>query len=387
MGATPAVIAIILILIIVGAILLFFLFRGYSLNNSPNVQQYLAQFASPIRWGPESPTGTAPRNSCQQYTFPGVNTPGFAVPGTPSLDPSILNRLPPQAPGPCNDVDQIVAQQVTHTCMNSTGVTGAFNICFRYDGTTARPGETETYYSQLSCPTKQCAGALSLIGLNYFPQQHRYSCVTKSGTSLLVGPTCNIADMNELFRVTRINPGDKPSTLVAGQGQNGPLMQLYDRQSNQCFIPSSSVVSGQVGGTGPVVSANTVTLGPCTGVPGNGQPGMGYHWLAIPALVGSTGMTGPTGSSSISFATPQQIAYIGNVDISTIPLTSQSDVLNWLITNQVKTMGSINGLLALAPYGLGLQSPQTAQIITYPIFNIITSLPACAPGVTPCVPI
>jgi hypothetical protein len=231
---------------------------------------------------------------------------------------------------------------------------------------------------------------------------------------------CDPSQNSQLFRVTRINPGQNPAALQPGQGQNGFLAQILDRDTGLCLVPgnvsSSTIydpsylgVTGCTGAPETFVGTNVI-IGQCTG---GSSPG--YVWALLPSVPycgitgGCHGCTGcPPGqcrripgenrcsgcATCTGFentVTPQQIVYIGDLDLSQLPvgptgyqgLTGDSAVIKWLIDNNAKSLyygGTGTGLI-LRDIGIDStvcdQKPFTAQYMNLTTYNIITAESAC----------
>jgi hypothetical protein len=243
--------------LVTGAIFIIILAAAIGLgwwirNNFRSTPATPSPFSSVTVWGKPSPGPDPAKNSCQLYQFPTalVNIGGVptAIPGTPSLNPTVLNSLTGHVGNPiCLDSDQIIAQEVQHTCTAPVGVVnGSITRCFLIDGGVTGLGGTETYFTTTGCLNiPACAGQLSLVSINFqAPGVTGIFCLQQSGTggTITMAP-CNPSNPNQLFRVTRINPGQNPASLQPGQAQNGIIAQILDRNTGLCVVPGTGTSS------------------------------------------------------------------------------------------------------------------------------------------------
>lgn len=397
-------------------------------------------FSSVTVWGKPTPGPDPAKNSCQLYQFPtaladigGIST---AIPGTPTLNPTVLNRLSGHPVNPsCLDSDQIIAQEVQHTCTAPQGVVnGSITRCFLINGGTTGLGGSETYFTTAGCANiPACAGQLSLISVNFqAPGVTGIHCLQSQGIGQnIAAAPCNPSNPDQLFRVTRINPGQNPASLQPGQAQNGIITQILDRNTGLCVVPGTGTAStiydptyltpidSACTGSQQTLSGGNVILGPCTG---GSFPG--YVWALLPSVPycpltgGCPGCTGCIGchrvSGSIScagcagcggtspFPTPPQIIDIANINVSDIPigptgyhgLTGTSAIVQFLIDNKSEAMyygGAGTGLILL-PMGIDvsvcIEKPFTAQYLNLTAFNTLSQEEVClVEGTTNCVPL
>jgi len=396
-------------------------------------------YNSPIVWGTPIPGPNNNKNSCQLYTIPTIITQGSPqtlIPGTPTYNASILDNLTGNKEYPkCLDSDQILAQQLKHTCIAPNGVVdGAITRCLLLEGGNTGIGGSETFYSDEKCARshlpKACPGVLSFVSVNYqVPNNNAFRCILYDGlgASVLMEPCDPPVDINnQLFRVTRIDPGQNPQSLEPGQGQNGLIAQIYHRDSGLCLVAGTGSTSTTYDGSyvgcpdyTRVFTGPDVIMGECTG---GVYPG--YLWLMLPSIeyCGVTGgCPGCVGSSCFrcersnecnaqcsgyeSMITPPQIVYLGNLDITQIPLgstgyaglTGPSAVIKWLVDNNAQSLynGGSDNQLILLPIGLDTaistdicsgsteSSCETgdrayaAQYINTTLYNTISNLAVC----------
>lgn len=404
-------------------------------NNSNPTPGPPTKYSAPLVWGMPSPGPDPTKNFCQLYEFPtavvdigGVPT---AVPGAPTLNPDVLNTLQGQPTHPfCLDSDQIIAQQVQHTCQNPPQVTvsGAITRCFLISGGTTGLGGTETYYTTSGCLNiPQCAGQLSLVSVNFHaPTVPNIFCLQREGTGAnITMQPCNPANPAQLFRVTRVNPGQNPNSLQPGQGQNGLIAQILDRDSGLCVVPGTGTtttiydpnylapIDAECSGPSQVFTGTNVILGACTGETGGTGTFPGYVWALLPSVPycpatgGCTGCTGcigchrvpgsafcegcPACTGNAPLPTPPQIVYIGNLNLTEIPLgttgyaglTGNSAIVQWLIDNNAESMyfgGTGDGLI-LRDIGTDVtvceQQPFTAQYLNLITYNTLRAEEVC----------
>ena len=404
-------------------------------NNSHPAPAFPDAYSAPLGWGPLVPGPDAEKNFCQLYQFPtslldieGVET---VVPGNPTFNPLILRELSGTRGLPiCLDQDQIIARQVEHTCTAPLGVVdGAITLCDLIEGGSTGLGGSEVFYTNSGCPAiPSCVGELSLISINFQAPTNPIFCLQNNGTGadITMAP-CDPSLETQLFRVTRTNPGQNPNSIAPGQGQNGLLAQILDRERGLCVVPGTGTTSTVYdpdsipgcSGTemtipGPNVILGTCTVGSCTGTGTGthctGPEFPGYVWALLPSLpycTSQTGCAGCTGcptcirqpSSNVCsgcpgctglspMITPQQIVYVGDFDFSTFPsntpgmtgmtgmtgltgttgLTGPSAIVQWLVDNDAQSMyygGSGDGLI-LNDLGLDVTvCPQRAFVAQY----------------------
>lgn len=353
------------------------------------------EFTNPLVWSQPTPGPDPKKNTCQLYQFPSINLNGTIIPGTPTFDSNILNKLTGQLKYPmCLDTDQIIAQQLQHTCIAPRGVVdGSITRCFLMDGSIGKLGDKEIYYSNSQCfNVPPCPGRLSVVSLNFqAPGFSNIYCLQKNGlnANITMAP-CDPSNENQIFRVTRIDPGQNPNSLKQGEGQNGLFAQIFDRDTGLCVVPGNSTtttiydpsyihhVMSDCGGNPEVIQGTNLVLGPCKG---GIYPG--YVWALIPSVFycgepqGCKGCTGTctvkcqrrlgsnscypcpyTGTCEGSEALPtsQQIVYIGNLNLNNIPLGDKeyqglkgsSALIKWLLDNNAQSMffgGGGNGVI------------------------------------------
>lgn len=428
-------------------------------NNSIPTPAPPNTLSAPLVWSVPIPGPNPSKNTCQLYEFPtGVLRSGgvsIAVPGNPTFNALLLDHLQGVSTIPgCLDPDQILAQQVQHGCTAPIGVVdGAITRCFLIDGGTTGLGGSEVFYSNTNCLNiSACPGVLSLVSLNFqSPSNPDIFCIQDNGSGRnATMDFCTPINTNQLFRVTRTNPGQNPNSLKPGQGQNGLIAQILDRNTGLCLVAGHSTTSSiydptYSGCTGSqqTFSGTNVVMGPCTG---GIYPG--YLWALIPSIPycgvpgGCFGCTGcppsvcmrcPGGNScgdgssacnavvcsgtggschgNAITTTPPQIVYIGNLDITQAPigntgyagLTGTNALIKWLIDNKAESLyygGAGDGLI-LRQFGTDIAKTTAscslgdqgfvAQYMNLPAYNTISSLAVCLAegtlGTINCVPL
>jgi hypothetical protein len=279
------------------------------------------------------------------------------------------------------------------------------------------------YYTNSGCyKIPQCTGELSLVSINFqAPGVTGIYCLQSQGTgnNITMKP-CDPTNKNQLFRVTRVNPGQNPDSLQPGKGQNGIIAQILDRNTGLCVIPGNSTtttiynpnyltpIDSGCSGSSESISGQNVILGECTG-----GISPGFVWALLPSILycpfqnGCPGCTGCTGCTRVpgtfncsgcpgcdgveASPTPTQIVDISNIDINNIPLgpngydgvTGYSGVFKWLIDQNVNAMyyGGQESDLILNPIGQDYtvckQRPYVAQYINLTTYNIISNEEVC----------
>lgn len=409
---------------------------GWWLRNRSNPSsQSPPKYSAPLVWTNIRPGPNPSKNFCQLYDFPTVvldiNGVPTAIPGTPTFDAGILDQLSGMTALPrCLDTDQIVAQQLQHTCNTPPNVSLSdvdSTRCFLINGGLTGIGGTETYYSNSEClAIPSCAGELSLVSVNFQGPGPSGSndifCLQSQGTGQnIIMALCDPSNSDQLFRVTRINPGQNPNAIPPQQGQNGLIAQILHRETGQCVLAGTGTTSTlydpsyltpfNTSCTGPIesIAGRNVILGTCTG---GSFPG--YVWSLFPSISycgisggcsgcrgcldcerlpnsnvcgGCTGCTGFAGSP-----TPPQISYIGDLNINDIPvgptgysgLTGASAIFKWLIDNNTESLyygGTGDGLILRFPIGLDVtvceNKPYTAQYLNLVNYNTLRAEEVC----------
>jgi len=397
-------------------------------NHSHPTPHPPSPYQSPLVWGPPVPGPNSSKNYCQLYQFPTsilpINSVPTVFPGTPSFNPNTLNILHGSPVNrSCIDSDQILAQQVQHSCVQPNGTDNTISRCFLINGGTTGIGGSESYYTNSGCLNiPPCVGELSLVSINYqSPTVTGTYCLQSNGTGSNISISlCNPSNPSQLFRITRTNPGQNPNTIPPGQGQNGLLAQILDRNTNLCVVSGTGTTNIifdpnyihpiDFGCSGPSSSftGTNLVLGPCTG-------GLypGYVWALLPSIsycpliggcpgcIGCPGCKKVVGSSSCSgcigctgnspLITPPQITYVGNIDIANIPsgpsgyhgLTGPSAIFSWFIDNNAKAMyfGGTGTGVGLLPIGQDISvcsnRPFTSQYLNLTTYNTLIGEEVC----------
>lgn len=377
----------------------------------------------PLGWGPLVAGPNFPKNTCQLYQFQTGEIDNQFMPGQPTFNNKVLDGM--NGTGDigliCLDPDQILAQQVQHTCTAPLGVqNNQTTQCVLQDGGVTGLGGIEIFYSNSNCPNiAQCPGEISVISLNFQAPTNPIYCIKNNGENNDVTmEECDPAKTDQQFRITRINPGQNPNTLSASQAQNGLIAQILDRNTGLCIMPGNKTsttrydpnsVPGCSGDSHSVTGTNII-LSECE----NG-PYPGYVWVLLPSVSycpdanGCTACTGCIGciqepqknrcsgcsdcKGNPPLGIPQQIVYIGDLDFSTFPsgptaykgLTGDSAMIQWLLDNNAKSLyygGDKNeNNIVLAPIGIDVNYcpdiPFTAQYLSLNAYNIIKEETAC----------
>jgi len=389
-------------------------------------------YSAPLVWGTPTAGPNPKKNVCQLYEFPTslVPTTSIAIPGAPTYNSLILDNLNGELTYPdCLDSDQLLARQVKHTCTAPNGViSGAITRCTLLEGGTTGLGGSEIYYTNTGCfKVGPCAGQLSLVSVNYQgPNITPNHCIDTGGRGGIepLNPhvtvqVCDPSKKTQLLRITRIDIGQNPNSLQPGQGQNGLIAQILDRETGLCLLPDTAYDNSyydpsSVGCTGNVERylGLGLRMGTCTG-----GEFPGYVWALLPSMSycgitggcssctgcpgchritntnNCTGCAGCTGTEAM--ATPQQIAYVGNLDLTKIPkttyngLSGSSAVYQWLAENNALSIfyGGTGPTAVLLPLNADITSctvkPFTSQYINIPLYNTITSQQVCIQNGTP----
>jgi hypothetical protein len=408
---------------------------AWSIRNSSLPSTPPNKYDAPLVWGAPFPSTNPVKNVCQVYTFPTTSIqqdqglpPGTVIPGTPTLDSNILDGLTGfTGLFSCIDADQLAARQVTHTCQAPNGVfDGQITLCRLINGGFTGLNAEETFYTP--CPgngLQGCPGQVAAISVNFqAPANPNIFCIQGNGPNASVSmEPCDPSIPTQLFRVTRINQGQNPSSLSPGGGQNGPIAQILDRASGLCLAPGNITTTttydqsylNPIGCTGNFrteVTGTNLVLTQCTG----GQY-PGYNWYLLPSYPycsvpgGCPGCTGcvsgcdrvpgtnicqGTGtcqncSGFATMVTPPQIVYIGDIDINTAPtggqeyfgLTGTSALIQWFRDQGAQSLyfGGTGNNIVLTDLGIDYsvcqQKPYVSQYINLTTYNIISQEQVC----------
>ena len=374
-------------------VLAFTFMVAFRMRNKRKVSD-VEKYEFPLVWSKAEPvTGEV----CHIYEFPtnivdvdGVPT---AIQGTPTLDYNILSTLQGSTNQGqfCLDPDQISAQLVEHTCTAPTSVVkDQITLCTLINGKTVELGATEQYYSNANCkPQHPCVGQLSTVAVNFqVPTQKAY-CMDGPFSTMR---ECDPSNSDQLFRVTRTNPGVNPLSLKQGQGQNSFITQIYDRVNNLCMKvgntkTESTYIPSFVGATGPnqTVTGLDIVLDTCE----DGEfPG--YTWFTMPSFEYCDKKDGCT-SSEITPVPPQAV-YIADI-WEDIPykgyegLTGLNAIAKFFQDKDAMSMwwgGDLSTPTIAAPFRVdndeGIDKGATMQYISLPLYNILSASKVCQAG-------
>jgi hypothetical protein len=309
----------------------------------------------------------------------------------------------------CLDSDQILAQQIKRTCVPRNNVVdGSKNLCVDINGTIVSLGGTEEYYTSAGCfQTSACAGQIALLSINYqVPSNFNINCIVNNGKDNEITMTgCDPTSAAQVFRFTRIDPGQNPGSLKPGQGQNGLIGQIFDRNTGLCVQPGPNTITAQYdpsylsafGCAGPSlpVQGSDVVLSTCTG-----GPFPGYVWAFVPPLVYCPETDVTKCNASNTTQSPPQITNISNLDFSTFPgpdgykgLSGSSAIVQWFIDNKATSMlyGAGDNKLVLTPFSIDgtkcLDRAKVGQYLNISIYNTIQQQAVCqgSPNVAECI--
>jgi hypothetical protein len=171
-----------------------------------------------------NPSSDPERNTCQVYTFPTQLYDNKFVFPNPSLATVNLLQGTDNYPS-CLSGNQIVAQQVTRTC-----VTGG---CIDSNGNDVPIGTTETYYRNCN-NLASCSGSLSLLNINY----NGNACIANISGEARMLP-CDPTDSRQIMRITRHDPGVDSSTIVGAGGLRG--LEGIIKNGNSCLQVSNQI--------------------------------------------------------------------------------------------------------------------------------------------------
>lgn len=378
-------------------------------------------------WGNETPSSNAEKNVCMLYEFPTAYTitspVSSAYPGNPTFNTSILDSVTGSTGLPeCLDFDEIIAQQVSRSCI---GVPGNDNVvCRLLNGGFTGYGGSETFYDNKSCPNiTACVGQLALIAINTNTGTYP-NCISLNDSGEIQMSVCDPSNPDQIFRITRTQPGVNPETLSPSNNQQGILTQILHKETNLCLMAGTETVQSTFDNINnpPVPCTNPndgvtyygvdLVLGACTG---GEYPG--YLWASnnsyefcgeIGGCDGCKGLctseecTRPlqenlcSGCTSCTGAeymtTPPQITFLGDVRLpktgtSYKGLKGNSALFQFMIDNNLGSIfyghTSDVGFNPILTEKVGLDAaycPHLAfasQYITIPLFNQLYGAYVC----------
>lgn len=334
-------------------------------------------YTSPQRWSTPVASDNPAKNTCQIYTFPttkiNISSIETILPGVPTLNSNILNNLTGSTIlNNCLDNDQIMARQITHTCI---GTPGEINSCYDLNNNIVPIGTTETYYSTSTvtsddggstgaCPSLNvCVGELSLISIDF--NNNLKNCIeivtpmTPSDPEVIMSP-CDPTNENQLLRVTRNNIGQTPTA----NNQTAPFAQIFDRQKGLCLQSTG------VDGSFPF-------FGECSS--------SGIDWLLLPPLPYCLNTDIPPKCSikeNIPFicaggtVSAQQIVYVGNLDLTNMPM-NKNCLLYWLKQEGAVSLYKDGNNLIVKEINIDKNDKYVAQYINLNLYNYLIKQNAC----------
>jgi hypothetical protein len=342
----------------------------------PPASSFTDKYNGVAYWGPETPAeGDVDHTNCRTYTFVGSVATTDPIcgeykgePAQTTLNTAVLDSITPTKTRGCVDTDQIVAKKVTRQCVTASGgqINPSLSFCTKLDGTQAKVGDTETFYSTNGCTSNTpCPGTLGFFGVGYAttpsvpvcngPVGVGFLCVAPSGPepNSLNSDYCHMDQTKQLFRIVRSFPGatpPNPNQDPSLNGTVGPLASFLHRDTNTCMIPD--------------LSRNLVVRGSC---------GVGPVWFLQPPLTGKL------------LYSPQQTVFVG--DLNGVQLEqifnakSTDQLIGYLDQFHTKSIQqNLDGKTILAPYYNSLKTnlpdPEierriTSNIVNYPLYNNI----------------
>jgi hypothetical protein len=402
MGQKTAIFLVILFVIVLLIVVGFILFLQKAQHPSSTPPNALN---SPVIWSEPISKG-----NCLFYTFPSGIFNNRVITANPTYDSNVISSLIGSTQLPiCLYPDGLVAGPVSETCTSSSStVSNPLNFCPLMAGGNATVGEVQNFYSNHFCPSiSACVGQLGAISPNFWAPTFipAFGCLAWNGTIVQSATPCNPTLSSSQFVVTRISPGQNVSSLKPGSPQTGIIAQILHRASGNYLVASNSSVVVSItlsqytscsGSTTNVTFGNTVTLAPSMSV-----PNFGYVWGMIPSMKWCPSLDNCSTGVGL-LITPQQIVYLGSLDVNNSPLATSSPasisgatkIVQWLQSNNVLSMYggnasiSPNGI-ALVPYATNIdtcdQKGTQTQFLNYSFFNGISAQEVCtAEGTNAC---
>lgn len=170
---------ILLIVIIIGAMIIFYLFSDKFSVKLAKTDIYVAPISPENKGGwVVQPTN----NKCISYQFQGANDGQVYIPPLPSYNENnILNAEIIDSP-PCLSDDMISAIKTTRVC---TPINDDIS-CIMTNGNIANANDSEDIF--ISCDYPKCTGKLSVLSLGYSNSGDQY-CLMSNGTMQICDPT------------------------------------------------------------------------------------------------------------------------------------------------------------------------------------------------------
>jgi len=235
------------------------------INGNPSDNEY-----SPIsQWS--SPTNLA-YSTCKGYKFPvdtaenyNINTISLGTPSLNRLNNSCSDNsgvtscengiLVYDTPYYCIDEDQINAIKQSHSCnrvvidnVNNYDYPTSSVLCTKMDGTQAKYGETEEFYSYCTAASavRYCSGSVGTINIGFSQsvnckvngQNSNFNCLQndRSPDNILSAGPCNLSDdldpSTQQFRIILDKTSEQIVTSSkSGTGVEGNKMRIEDRES------------------------------------------------------------------------------------------------------------------------------------------------------------
>jgi hypothetical protein len=387
---TNILIAIVLTIIVIVVLIIIALI---SVKNREPTNSF---YTSPQRWSNPVASSNPLKNTCQIYTFPtnkiDISSVETVVPGVPTFNSNILDNLTGSTNLlNCIDNDQIIARQITHTCV---GDNSGINLCYAINGDVVPIGTTETYYSpstifdangdQLNaCPNlNTCVGELSLISIDFNNLKNCIEVVSPPPVNpndpAVIMSSCDPTNENQLFRVTRTNMGQVPNA----NNQTAPFAQFLDRNTNKCLVaPPSAVSDVEMFAQKSLVGATFVNESPIFSTCST----TGTDWLLLPPLPYCIN-SDVAPKCSIKEITPfnclgatisaQQIVYVGNLDLTKMP-TNPNCLLYWLKQEGALSLYKDGNNLILKEVNIDKEDNYVAQYINLNLYNYLIKQKAC----------
>lgn len=230
------------VFVILLCVLALFIFIAYLLRPRDN-------FSPPptIDTWKYEPSSDSTRNYCQLYSFPAQRYEGKYVFPSPNL--SSVEKLQGTTQYPsCLSPNEIIAQEVTRTCLTSG--------CIDRNGNDVTVGTTETFYQSCNI-LSPCNGSNSLLAFNY----NLNVCLANNNGDAIMLP-CDPTDSKQVMQVTRTEVGSSASSLQGGGGLRG--INGTVRNNNLCLQPSNETsTSNSTCPSGVQKQGTKLTFAPC----------------------------------------------------------------------------------------------------------------------------
>jgi len=325
----------------------------------------------PGQWSKPTANG-----DCLLYNFAAQEINGIFLPGIPNLS-SLSSMTGINVFPSCLDDNQIIAQQLIRTCNADT--------CLNINGNFVNKNTTETFFSTKNCSNiASCPGTVALLSFNYQVPGQPVSNTFCLDNSDLTMKVCDPTIDTQLMVLL----SSRQAKLTIWNNPLGDLFQIVDRVSGNYLDLDLKSSSTSVNFDGNYIigcsSGITQQIQPVILQQRTAVPNGGFTWLFLAANTF-------TGNINI----PQQIVYVGNLDLTTLSQqTTYDQMINYLTDVEAYILyfagpGTTNLVGGVTINTFPISTCQiaafTPQYLSYSQFNFVSKLAGCqGPDETNC---